>query len=132
MNIIESLFDNTFNLFNLKKSTKGLTLIIIHYLTILSILFYLIFGKVNMLFYFITVFLVFVFIINIIYKGCPLIRLERKYINNKEWYGIYHSYELINIKPNKNNMKLFSYSSFILFTSIIIYRLSMFHFFTKE
>jgi hypothetical protein len=120
--MIEMLINNIMNLLNINDTTKGIVLIIIHNISILLILLYIIFGNINYLYYGLIILLVIIFIINIIYKGCPLIQLERKYIKNNKWYGSYHLLELINIYPNKRNMIYLSYIWCLVFIVIITYR----------
>jgi hypothetical protein len=118
------IIDKIFNLIKINNDfNKGLFLIIIHNISILFIFLYILIGPINRLYYVFIIFLVIVFIINIIYKGCPLIKLERNYIKNNKWYGSYHILELFNIIPSKNNIVYLSYLWTILFLFIISYRL---------
>ena len=107
----DSIFKFLYNIqpCNIDNKTKGIILILLHNISILLIVIYIVVGPINYIYYTVIIFLIIIFIINILYKGCPLIKIERKYINNNKWYGAYHLLELIGIKPNKSNIFFLSY-----------------------
>lgn len=55
-----------------------------------------------------------VFLLHHLYNGCIVLKLERKYMHNKKWFGIYHSLEYFGLKPKSNNIHYFFYGLMIL------------------
>lgn len=88
-NIILFLNNITNNITNNKRYTF-LILILIHYFIVLIPFYFVIFSKIDYKFY-ISIILVFlIFILHFYFNGCIFIRVERKLLNDKNWYGIWN------------------------------------------
>lgn len=89
--------------------TKALLLIVFHNLFLCLGILYLMFGKMNTLYILFMLFMVLVLISNLLFRGCFLMKLERKYLNNKHWYGAYHLLEFFGIELNNDNVRKYFY-----------------------
>ena len=114
--------DSILSIYLKNKNSKLLGLLIIHNVFILICIMYLLFGKMNLIYDIVVVIMILVLLMNIKYRGCPLLKLERKYMESKEWYGGYHSLELLGIKPNNENIKGLFKLWVLLIGIVVIYR----------
>lgn len=73
--------------FTKNNETKAYIVIFIHYLIVLPLFFYIIFGKVNAIFYFFLTELLIIFLLHFYFNGCILIRIEREFFNDDKWFG---------------------------------------------
>lgn len=122
-NFLMNIFDNIFSFLFKNDNFKTVSLILFHNIILFISFLYLIVGDVGLLYYSIIIFIILIIIVNYFLKGCPLIKLERKYLKNSNWYGAYHSLEFFGIKPDKKNIKtLFTLWGLMLLT-IPIYRI---------
>ena len=96
--------DNVLHSITQHNGTKALILIIFHYLLLYLVILYLMFGKMNRFYTLLILFMLLVLISNLMFRGCFLMKLERKYLNCKDWYGGYHFLELFGIELNNENI----------------------------
>lgn len=63
----------------------------------------------------IIIYMLMIGLINIYFKGCPLIRIERKLLNHKSWIGIHEYLRVMGIKsPSKRLIELITILGFII------------------
>lgn len=114
-NKLQENTDKLFSLFFKTHSIKTTALIVTHNLILGLAIMYLLFGDVN-IFYYVTIgFMILVLLFNLLFQGCFLMKLERKYLNTKEWYGAYHMLEFFGIDINNKDVKKY----FIIWGSLI-------------
>tara|TARA_A100001015_G_scaffold35219_1_gene38921 strand:+ start:56 stop:541 length:486 start_codon:yes stop_codon:yes gene_type:complete len=100
---------------------KGLFLFILlfcHYFFVTFIVIYLLLGDVDILYYFNTIIILFLAKVNLDCHGCPVIMIEKKYINDS-WKGIWHLFGS-NIETKSIVKYLYVYSILLFLT--ILYR----------
>jgi len=84
------IIDNFLNIFSSNKYEKFYILCFIHYILFFIPCYYIFFFSKNIILFYISFLILFIqFVLNIIDKGCILLKLERKYIG-KSWFGIYN------------------------------------------
>ena len=115
--------DEFISIFISSTNIKTLTLIALHNIFILLCIIYLFIGKINQLYYVVIGIMVLILLLNYRYKGCPLIHLERKYLQTNKWYGSYHVLELFGINPSKSNIKQLFIIWILIIGMIPLYRL---------
>jgi hypothetical protein len=108
--------DSLFSFFFKTHATKTTALIVTHNLILGLAIMYLLFGDVGYLYYITLGFMVLVLASNLMFRGCPLMKLERKYLNTKEWYGAYHMLEFFGIDITNQDVKKY----FILWGGMIV------------
>jgi len=97
--------DRVLSLFSSKNTTKFYILCIIHYYVVFIFpILITILSPTWMSFLIVTIFHLMVFFLHHLYRGCIFLKMERKYMNSKEWYGFYHLLELIGITDYKDNI----------------------------
>jgi hypothetical protein len=114
--------DTFFSLFSNDNYTKFIISIFLHYTISSIIIVIILLGSINYIWWICYIFAITNCILNLIYRGCLLLKLERKYINDKEWYGPYNI--LLKMKViNKENIFIFYliYQLTILFIGLIKY-----------
>jgi len=114
--------DTFFSLFSNDNYTKFIISIFLHYTISSIIIVIILLGSINYIWWICYIFAITNCILNLIYRGCLLLKLERKYINDKEWYGPYNI--LLKMKViNKENIFIFYliYQLCILFIGLIKY-----------
>ena len=114
--------DTFFSLFSNDNYTKFIISIFLHYTISSIIIVIILLGSINYIWWICYIFAITNCILNLIYRGCLLLKLERKYTNDKEWYGPYNI--LLKMKViNKENIFIFYliYQLTILFIGLIKY-----------
>ena len=114
--------DTFFSLFSNDNYTKFIISIFLHYTISSIIIVIILLGSINYIWWICYIFAITNCILNLIYRGCLLLKLERKYINDTEWYGPYNI--LLKMKViNKENIFIFYliYQLTILFIGLIKY-----------
>ena len=101
---------------------KARIIMIIHYPIMYMKTFKLLFGKINIIWWLCLFALVFIIILNIVYDGCIFMKMERKYMKSKEWFGPYNLPVQLGIL-NKEYILPFFYGIQILIFIIIFYRI---------
>ena len=100
----EFLLKNNNN--NNNKALTAYYLIIFHWLSTGIPLMYIIFGDVNLFYYLCCLLWIIIFILHFYFAGCICTRIERKLLNDKEWWGPWIFYftplELTGIKITAN------------------------------
>lgn len=125
INFIEKIF----NKFTDNKSLIGYTILLLHCLLIAAIFGYVIFNNITAIsFAVIVCILLCILIINLYYgRGCTLVKLERHFFDNKEWYGpVTIFYIIFNISTkieNKHMSENISIIGWICFTILLFYKL---------
>jgi hypothetical protein len=109
---------------NEKKENKLIILLIFHNLLVYICIVYLIIGDKGMVYNVVIMIMILILLMNYKYRGCPLLKLEREYMNSKEWYGGYHCLELLGIKIDKENVNSMFRIWIIMITLIIIKKLN--------
>jgi len=95
-------------LFNITKNNalSAYYLIIFHWIITGIPLMYIVFGNVDLFFYFSCLLWIFIFIVHFYFAGCICTRIERKLLNDKEWWGPWIFYftplELTGLKITTN------------------------------
>jgi hypothetical protein len=102
---------------------KANVVILFHYTLMAFVILYIMFGDLSYIYYGLVVFMLYVFITNMLFNGCIFLKLERKYLNNRGWYGLYHILEIFGITINSKNIMTFYYLSILLLFSTMVYRL---------
>tara|TARA_Y100000389_G_C17466422_1_gene526067 strand:- start:179 stop:661 length:483 start_codon:yes stop_codon:yes gene_type:complete len=120
INFIEKISIN----FTDNKSVIGYIIFIIHYILIALIFAYTIFNKITVVSYIILFSIVVCSsLVNLYYgSGCTLVRLERHFFNNKEWFGpttIF--YKIFNISTTIENKHISERLSIIFWLCFIIF-----------
>jgi hypothetical protein len=64
-------------------------LIIFHYIFIIFIIYYSLFGKINLIFYLSVFSIILIFIFHFYFNGCIFIRTEKQLLNYDKWYGVW-------------------------------------------
>jgi hypothetical protein len=114
--------DTFFSLFSIDNNTKFIISIFLHYTISSIIIVIILLGSINYVWWICYIFAITNCILNLVYRGCLLLKLERKYINDKEWYGPYNI--LLKLKViNKENIFIFYliYQLTVLFIGLIKY-----------
>ena len=78
---------NFLEYFTSDNEIKAYIVIFFHSLLILPSSAYILFGKINALYYAIIVELIIIFLLHFYFNGCILIRIERELFNDKDWFG---------------------------------------------
>ena len=102
---------------------SGFIIVIFHWLIIGIPSLYLFFGKVNTLYYVLSLIAFLIYILHIYFKGCIFARIERHLFKTTEWWGpwivLFKPLEYIGIHMNTEIAnKIINYG--ILFLSIVI------------
>jgi hypothetical protein len=114
--------DTFFSLFSNDNYTKFIISIFLHYTISSIIIVIILLGSINYIWWICYIFAITNCILNLIYRGCLLLKLERKYTNDKEWYGPYNI--LLKMRViDKENIFIFYliYQLTILFIGLIKY-----------
>jgi hypothetical protein len=76
-------------LYKITKNNKlsGFLVVILHWFIIGIPLLYLLFGKVNTLYYILSCLVYVVYMLQLYFKGCILARIERDLFETTEWWG---------------------------------------------
>ena len=90
---------------NVDPNNVGFAIIMIHYLLIIFIVSYLTIGKINKYYYLSFSIFLFSILINLYFNCCPVLKVERKLINEPKWAGLYELLRFLNIEPNTKNIK---------------------------
>ena len=106
---LENTVDNFLSLFTDSTKYKLIILLLFHNISLFFLILYLVIGTNKNIHYIAIIIFFIIFIINYANSGCPLLKLERKYLNTKQWYGGYHALELIGVKPTKENVRSLFY-----------------------
>jgi hypothetical protein len=82
--------DTILNFFSKDSITKGYVLSAFHYIFLSVIFLYILLGTIN--YYWLISFtsLYIILVLNIYHNGCIFMKMERKYFNDKEWFGPYN------------------------------------------
>jgi hypothetical protein len=117
------------SLYKLTKNNKlsGFLLVIIHWLLVGIPLIYILFGKVNTLYYILSFLVYLVCALHLYFKGCILTRIERKLFETTEWWGpwivLFKPLEYFGIRMSNNLAnKIINYGILFL-TIVIIYKI---------
>jgi len=102
---------------------SGFIIVIFHWLIIGIPSLYLLFGKVNTLYYVLSCIAFLVYMLHIYFKGCIFARIERHLFKTTEWWGpwivLFKPLEYIGIRMNTELAnKIINYG--ILFSTIVI------------
>lgn len=100
--------------------TKGYILIVFHNIFMGVLALYLLIGRVASVYYISVLLLLLIFISNVVFRGCVLLKMERKYINSKGWYGGYHILEYLGF-PLNTQMVVFYYYVWVLFLFVVLF-----------
>jgi hypothetical protein len=84
------IINNLNKITNNNKTYSFYILVFLHYTFILITFIYFILSDINYKFYISILIILCIFILHFYFRGCILIRVERKLLNNKEWYGIWN------------------------------------------
>jgi hypothetical protein len=94
---------NFLEYFTSNDEIKAYIIIFIHYLIVVPPMFYLIFGKVDKLFYVFILLWVIIFSLHFYFNGCIFIRIERELLKDKDWRGqwtpVFFVLKKFNIEP---------------------------------
>ncbi len=110
------------NSLHIDSNTLGFTIILFHYLLVISIVIYLIFGKENK-YYYVSLFL-FLFSIfsNLYFNCCPILKIERILINEPNWAGLYEVLRFLNINPNTQNIQITFWSLCLIVITTVAFK----------
>lgn len=122
------IIDTFLSVFTHDNFIKGLIIAIPHYVIMTLIIVYVIFARISTLYYWLVGFLFIVLIINIIYRGCILIKCERRYFETKQWFGGYELLRILNIPLSDQHVINYYYLWVFLIGSIILSKLLFHHF----
>lgn len=117
------LIDDALSLFTEDNFTKGLLVAIPHYGIMTFIMIYMALANIDAIYWGLILFLIGVVIINMLYRGCILIKCERHYFNNREWYGGYEPLRVLGIPLSNKLVAKYYYGWVALITVMIGYRL---------
>lgn len=114
--------DSILSVFSTDKIQKGCLLCVLHYILYAYFVLYMCFGPINTTFYGILLTIGLTFVSHILFQGCILLKAERIYFD-KEWKGLFHGLELLNIYPTDLLIQQ-QYSNYLIlaYASIIIAR----------
>jgi len=101
---------------------KARIIMFIHYSIMYMKTFKLLLGKINYIWWLCILLLILIILINIKYDGCPLLKMERKYMKDKEWFGPYYLPVKMGLLTKEQIMPFF-YVIQVLILIIISYRL---------
>jgi len=107
---------------------SGYVMIIFHWIIMIIPLFYLLFGPVNKLYYFLSFFLYVVIFCHFYFKGCLLVRIERHLLNSNQWWGpwmfMFSPLEYITGAPMTSSLAdKIIYTCIMILTAIIVFRI---------
>ena len=117
------LIDDTLSLFTEDNFTKGILVAIPHYGIMTFIIIYMALADIDAIYWVLILFLIWVIIINWLYRGCILMKCERHYFNNREWYGGYELLRLLGIPLSNELVAIYYYGWVALITVVIMLRL---------
>ena len=117
------LIDDALSLFTEDDFTKGLLVAIPHYGVMTFIVVYMALADIDAIYWGLILFLIGVVIINARYRGCILMKCERRYFNNREWYGGYELLRLLGIPLSNELVAKYYYGWVGLITVVIMIRL---------
>jgi hypothetical protein len=124
------IIDDILSVFTDDDFTKGMIVAIPHYVIMTAIIVYVMFADVRQAFqvtsvyFWLIIFLLGVLIINILYRGCILIKCERRYFNNREWYGGYELLRLFGIPLSNERVIIYYYLWVGLIASVVVSKLA--------
>ena len=87
------------------KARAGYIIFLIHNAFIFSLVCYLFIGKINYLYYIAVIVWIIIIGFQLYYKGCVLIKLEKKMFQSKEYNGIWEHIIPLFTKKNDINYK---------------------------
>lgn len=82
--------DTILNFFSKDAVTKGYILSLFHYIFGTAIFLYILFGSINYYWLISFAVLYIIIVLNIYHNGCILMKMERRYFDDKEWFGPYN------------------------------------------
>ena len=95
--------------FTKNNAISGFIVYLIHHILVLSLLLYLLLGKVNMIFYGVIFICLLIMMTNYYFNGCICIYLERKLWNRTDWWGpltvVSYPLEKMNVDITRNLIK---------------------------
>jgi hypothetical protein len=109
---------------------SGYFMIIFHWIIMIIPLLYLIIGKVNNLYYLLSILLYVVVFCHFYFRGCLLVRIERHLLKDKQWWGpwmfLFTPLEYISNSPMTSNLAdRIIYSCIIIISVLILYRITI-------
>jgi hypothetical protein len=99
--------DTILNFFSNNSVNKGYILATVHYILGLIITLYILMGPINYYWLISFTILYMILIFNIYHKGCIFMKMERKYFNNKEWFGPYNFLIKMNLVKKHQILPIF-------------------------
>jgi len=118
-------------LYNITGNHKlsGFILVIFHWLIIGIPFLYILFGKVNTLYYILSCLVYVVYGLQIYFNGCILARIEKHLFETTEWWGpwivLFKPLEYIGIYMNTNLANNIINFGILLLTIVIIYKIDI-------
>ena len=113
--------------FTQNNKLSGFVVIIFHWLIIGIPLLYLLFGKVNTLYYILTGLTYVIYALQIYFKGCILARIERHLLETEQWWGpwlvLFKPLEYIGIYMNTPLANKIINYGILLLTCVIFYKI---------
>ena len=106
---LENSIDKVLSYIMDSNKSKLLFILLFHNISLFLMILYLVVGTNKKMHYYVVSVFFIIFAVNYANSGCPLLKLERKYLGTKQWYGGYHALELIGIKPNRDNVRALFY-----------------------
>jgi hypothetical protein len=129
-NSVYKFLDNILSYCSKIDDVKATILMILHYPPMYLKTFKLLFGKINFVWWLCLIILLIIIILNIQYNGCIFIKMERKYMKCKEWFGPYNLPVKLGLL-RKEDILPFFYIIQVLIFIIIVYRIIN-HFFLNN
>lgn len=108
---------------NDRQNASAFVAFFLHYIPYTILLSYLTFFPVDKTYFILFFIFLFFFISNFIFKGCLCLKIERRILNSKDWYGPYKLMEMFNIELTIKNLLLFFYLFHLTFIFIVLYKL---------
>lgn len=126
-NIVVNYLSSLLNVIPLNDYKKGILLIIVHLIILYIIISNVIIHKTNEVYYIFIIAWLSIIYFNYYFHGCFMVKIERKLLNNKSWYGpitlLSYPFSFF-IEPNKENLNnITKYLVITPITCISIYRL---------
>ena len=84
---------------------SGIIITIFHFILIISIIYISFITTNKYTFYIITFIVIIIFLLYLYFKGCILLKLERRLYNDKNWFGIYMVLPYFGISINRERIK---------------------------
>jgi hypothetical protein len=116
---ISNLIDSLLTKITHNNIYKGIIILIIHYGLVYAAIFSLFLRDIDNIWWLCLTFIIFNLILNYIYKGCIFMKMERKYFNDKDWYGPYNIPVYLGWLDSKNLLNFYYITQFLLISYII-------------